>query len=79
MSAAIDLRGLSLVRVDGVRGVPPVPTNEQRVQTLRARLPVQFGNATFLRSPAERYAAEQSAPSDDDTRQAALFHFGAEV
>lgn len=64
------LAHLSLYRVTGTRRVPSPRTNEQRVQELRARLPVQFGNATLTDMiRAAEYAREamaDSAPSSDD-------------
>lgn len=51
---------LSLQRV-GHRHVPHVPSNDERVQAFRRYQPVQFANAVFGLSPAERYAQEQCA------------------
>ena len=63
------LAHLSLYRVTGT-AAPSPRTNEQRVQELRARLPVQFGNATLTDAiRAAEYAREamaDSAPSSDD-------------
>lgn len=49
----IDLRHLSIQRVDGTRR-PYVPDNTQRLQAFRAYQPAQQANALF----AQRYAAE---------------------
>jgi hypothetical protein len=55
------LARLSLARVDGNRHVPHVPSNDERVQAFRRYQPVQFANAVFGLSKAERYAQEQCA------------------
>lgn len=55
------LARLSLARVDGNRQVPHVPSNDERVQAFRRYQPVQFANAVFGLSNAERYAQEQCA------------------
>lgn len=62
------LTHLSLVRPG--RHVPSVPTNEQRVQSLRAHLPVQFANTTLAEriraADYQREAMADSVPSTDD-------------
>lgn len=64
------LAHLSLYRVTGARRVPSPRTNEQRVQELRANLPVQFANTTLAERIAgaayARAAMADSAPSSDD-------------
>lgn len=61
------LAHLSLYRVTGTRRVPSPRTNEQRVQELRARLPVQFGNATLTDMiRAAEYAREAMACAFDN-------------
>lgn len=51
---------LSLQRV-GHRETPHVPSNDERVRAFRHYQPVQFANAVFGLSKAERYAQEQCA------------------
>lgn len=60
----IDLRHLSIQRVDGTRR-PHVPDNTQRLQAFRAYQPAQYGNTMF----AQRYAAEAAPVDLDDYEQ----------
>ena len=56
----MNLTYLSLQRV-GHRETPHVPSNDERVRAFRHYQPVQFANAVFGLSKAERYAQEQCA------------------
>lgn len=62
------LTGLSFHRA-GLRHVPQVPTNEERVRAFRQFQPVQFGNHTLTDSiRAAQYAREamaDAAPTTD--------------
>jgi hypothetical protein len=67
------LTGLSLVRA--TKYVPPVPTNDERGQALRAALPTPTWNGfDWPHGKAARYAAEQSPI---DCREGFHFKYGS--
>ena len=71
----IDLRHLSIQRVDGHRR-PYVPDNTQRLQAFRAHQPVQFGNALLCGTQYARDAAP-GLDYDDDLRDGFALKYGA--
>lgn len=70
----IDLRHLSIQRVDGTRR-PHVPDNTQRLQAFRAYQPVQFGNALLAGTQYARDAVP-GLDYDDDLRDGFAFKYG---
>ena len=70
----IDLRHLSIQRVDGHRR-PHVPDNMERLQAFRAYQPVQFGNALLC---GTQYARDAAPGWDyaDDLRDGFAFKYG---
>lgn len=71
----IDLRHLSIQRVDGTRR-PYVPDNTQRLQAFRAYQPVQFCDALLCGTQYARDAVP-GLDYDDELRDGFAFKYGA--
>ena len=71
----IDLRHLSIQRVDGTRR-PYVPDNTQRLQAFRAHQPVLFGNALLCGTQYARDAVP-GLDYDDELLDGFALKYGA--
>jgi hypothetical protein len=59
------LAPLSLYRVTGMRKVPHVPTNTERMQAFRQCQPVQFANAMFTDIEGREYERQEMLDGRD--------------